>query len=408
MPWKVTQAMNERVKFISAHLARDESIAELCLRFGISRPTAHKWINRYRNGGVENLTERSRAPRSNPKRVEPRMIAAVVAMRKRHPRWGPKKIHALLLCQTADVVVPAVSTIGEILKREGLVKKRRRRLRSSRYARPLGGYDASNSIWCIDFKGHFPVGNDRCHPLTVTDGFSRFIVMCEALHRPLARNVQRALTQAFITYGLPDAIRTDNGPPFSSLAPGGLSHLAVWWARLGIRHERIMPGRPDQNGRHERMHLTLKAETAQPPRSNWRSQRAAFERFVTEYNNERPHEALGQRTPREFYRPSLRSYPKVLPSIEYPEHMETAVAYPNGIISFEGVQWYLTNCLGGQTVGLESCGSDRWKVYFGRQLLGVIDTSAAEERGRRRHAVMVRDDGLVTMTAKKKRRFYGR
>lgn len=400
--------MSERVKFIAAHLAGDETISELCERFGISRPTAHKWINRYRDGGVEALAERTRAPKTHPNCVAPRMVEAVLAIRKRHPRWGPKKIRVLLLREPGPRRVPAASTIGEILRRHGLIKPKRRRLRNSRYSKPLGGYDGPNAVWCIDFKGHFAVRGERCHPLTVTDGFSRFILLCKALRRPLTRHVQLELEQAFRRYGLPEAIRTDNGPPFSSLAPGGLSHLAVWWTRLGIRHERILPGRPDQNGRHERMHLTLKSETAKPPRSSWRSQQAAFAKFVDEYNNERPHEALSQKTPREFYQPSLREFPLCLPQVVYPQHMETAIAYPNGIISVEGVQWYVSHCLRNQTLGLDPCGNDRWKVYFGHILLGVIDPRTAEERGCRRHATMIRADGDVSMIGKKRRRFYGR
>ncbi|NIM21254.1 MAG: DDE-type integrase/transposase/recombinase, partial [Candidatus Latescibacteria bacterium] len=216
--------------------------------------------------------------------------------------------------------MPAASTIGEVLRKHGLCKKRRRIRRSSPYNERLGNYDSPNAVWCADFKGHFAVCGDRCHPLTISDGCSRYLLVCRALRRPLFKPTQKIFKSAFREFGLPDAIRTDNGPPFSTLAPGGLSRLAVWWIRLGIRPERIQPGRPEQNGRHERMHSTLKSETAKPPRASFRAQQRAFDRFREEYNEIRPHEALGQEVPASHYRPSNRPYPRELPQIDYPEH----------------------------------------------------------------------------------------
>jgi transposase InsO family protein len=284
-------------------------------------------------------------------------------------------------------VVPAASTIGDILKRHGMVRPRRRARRSSPYGDRLRPYDAPNTVWCADFKGWFPLGGRRggewCHPLTISDGYSRYLLRCRALRRPLTWPVRRVFESAFCEFGLPQAIRTDNGSPFSTLAPGGLSRLAVWWIRLGIRPERIMPGRPEQNGRHERMHRTLKAETTRPPRSSFPAQQRAFDRFQIEYNEVRPHDALGLDVPASLYRPSSRSYPRYLPHPEYPRHFETRMAYPNGVISLGTTQWYVSTCLAGERVGLEPLESGLWRVHFGSVPIGVIDPRRADDRSKR-------------------------
>jgi len=284
--------MNERVKFIARYLQNEESFVVMCEDAGISRKTGDKWVDRYEQGGVGALVDQSRAPRSHPHAVSAAMIDAIVALRRRHPRWGPRKLLAILRRRQPGPAWPVASTVGDILRRRGLVRPRRRRRYSAPYAERLREYAAPKAIWCADFKGHFPVGDARCHPLTIMDGFSRYLLRCQALKRPLFMQTRWVFESAFREFGLPQTIRTDNGAPFSTLAAGGLSRLAVWWIRLGIRPERIVPGRPDQNGRHERMHSTLKAETARPPRSSFRAQRHAFERFRREYNHERPHEAL--------------------------------------------------------------------------------------------------------------------
>jgi transposase InsO family protein len=254
--------MNERVKFIARYLAKEAPLTVLCDEAGVSRKTGYKWIERYEAGGAAALIDRSRAPRSHPQAVPAELVERIVAVRHRHPRWGPRKLLAILRRHEPTRRWPATSTVGDILRREGLVRPRRRRRCSEPYGERLAEYAAPNAIWCADFKGHFAVGSRRCHPLTISDGFRRFLLRCEGMARPLSDPVQAVFESAFREFGLPDAIRTDNGPPFSTLAAGGLSRLAVWWIRLGIRPERILPGRPDQNGRHERMHSTLKAETA--------------------------------------------------------------------------------------------------------------------------------------------------
>lgn len=394
MPWARTDWMSERVKFVAAHLRCEDSFTDLCRDFGISRKTGYKWIRRYEIEGPAALEDRSRAPHRHPQATPEPVAEAILALRRRHPRWGPRKLRVVLYRQHPRMALPATSTIGEILKRNGLVRKRRRIRRSSPYGEPLRQYDAPNAVWCADFKGHFAIGEQRCHPLTISDGFSRYLLRCQALRRPLFRNVRQVFESAFREYGMPRAIRTDNGPPFSSLAPGGLSRLAVWWIRLGIRPERIMPGRPDQNGRHERMHGTLKAETAKPPRSSFRAQQRAFDRFQVEYNQERPHEALGQEVPAYYYRRSQRRFPNYLTHVQYPSHFETRPAYPNGVISFGAAQWYVSGCLAGQRVGLEPIDGGCYRVYFGAIALGLLDPRRFDERRRRQFGrlIPIRDD----------------
>jgi len=383
--------MSERVKFIAAYLEREASFSDLCLDFGISRKTGYKWVRRYQAEGVTALEEISRAPHAHPNAIASDIVQSIVAIRGQHPRWGPRKVRVVLKRQRPRIELPAASTIGDILKRQGLVRPRRRVRRSSPYADRLRQYVAPNAVWCADFKGCFPVGGvggERCHPLTISDGYSRFLLRCRGLRRPLSQYARRVFESAFHEYGLPRAIRTDNGPPFSTLAPGGLSRLSIWWIRLGIRPERIMPGRPEQNGRHERMHRTLKAETARPPRSSFSAQQRAFDRFQLEYNEQRPHEALGQAVPASLYRPSLRSYPRQLPEPEYPACFERRVAYPNGVISFGTTQWYVSACLAGERLGLEPCDDGRWRVHFGWVPIGWLDLKRATDRGTRRFGML--------------------
>jgi transposase InsO family protein len=396
--------MNERVKFIAGYLEKDQSFSDLCHYFGVSRKTGYKWIDRYEANGIEALRDRSRAPHSHPHALSQVMRERILAVRKKHPRWGPRKLIVLMKRHEPGLILPAASTVGEVLRKHGVAHPRRRIRRSPRFHERLGDYDAPNSIWCADFKGHFPVSGKRCHPLTITDGFSRFLIRCQAMRRPLFAPVQREFESAFREYGLPDAIRTDNGAPFSSLAPAGLSRLAVWWIRLGIRPERILPGRPDQNGRHERMHSTLKAETAKPPRSSFSTQQRAFGRFQAEYNDIRPHEALEQAVPSSLYRPSLKSFPKRLPELEYPSHFQVCKAYPNGVISFQSTQWITSSCLRNEWVGLEEVGNDCWKVYCGPLPIGILDLRRAKERRDRQFGPMIRLDGNIT--SRKGRRPY--
>jgi transposase InsO family protein len=399
--------MSERMKFIAAYLEYEARFTDLCCDFGVSRKTGYKWVRRYERDGAGALEDLSRAPHAHPNAIRENVVHAILSIRRRHPRWGPRKLQVILKRQQPRMVLPAASTIGDILKRNGLVRPRRRIRRSSPYGDRLRLYDAPNAVWCADFKGCFPLGGrdgERCHPLTISDGFSRYLLRCRALRRPLHRCAKGVFESAFREYGMPRAIRTDNGPPFSTLAPGGLSRLSVWWIRLGIRPERIRPGRPDQNGRHERMHSTLKAETAKPPRSSFSAQQRAFDRFQDEYNGERPHEALGQQVPGSLYRPSLRSFPTYLPHPQYPEHFETRKAYPNGMISFGSTQWYVSVCLADQLVGLEPTEGGCWRVHFGWVPIGLLDSRRATERRDRHfgHLIPIHD------SSRRRRPPYGR
>ncbi len=394
--------MNERVKFIAAYLEEEESFSDLCEGFSISRKTGYKWVERYEKEGIAALMDQSRAPHSHPNAVDKQTERLILSEREKHPNWGPKKLVVILERKYPEIILPAPSTAGQILKRNGCIRKRRRRIYSSPNPEVLRQYEAANSVWCADFKGHFPVGGKKCNPLTISDGFSRYLLRCEGLRRPLHAFAQPVFESAFREYGLPDAIRTDNGAPFSTLAPGGLSRLAIWWIKLGIRPERIMPGRPDQNGRHERMHRTLKAEAAQPPRANFKLQQKAFKHFVKEYNYVRPHEALAQQTPATAYRKSLRPYPKRLPEPDYPSHFKVLKTYPNGVISFNHSQWITSSVLKDEWVGLEEVADDRWKVYFGPVPLGIIDARLAKQRGGRLFGALVRLDGEITSRTRRK------
>jgi transposase InsO family protein len=405
--------MNERVRFVAAMLEGEETFVELCERFGISRKQGYKWKERYEGGGVTALADRSRAPRCHPQAVSADVIQLLVNARKAHPTWGPRKLVVVIGRHHPKAKLPAASTVGEILKKLGLVGRRKRVRRSDRYGSPLRAYDAPNRVWCADFKGHFEVAGKRCHPLTVTDGFSRYLLCCKAQARPLSVPTQQSFENTFREYGLPDAIRTDNGAPFSTLAAAGLSRLAVWWIRLGIRPERIEPGRPDQNGRHERMHKTLKEETARPPRGSMRAQQRCFDKFREEYNNVRPHEALGQATPSALYTPSLRTFPAKLPEPEYPSHFEVYRTYQtNCVITWHNIQWYTSCCLRGETIGLEEVDNDRAKVFFGHILIGMLDASNVHMLKNRRSfgtmGTMLRTDGEVTSRTQRRRRPYRR
>lgn len=308
MPWKASSLVQQRQKFIDEYMMQEGSVAELARRFEISRKTAYKWIDRFL-AGCE-LSDRSRRPRSSPRAVRAEIEDAIVAARRLKPRWGPRKLRAALERANPRVELPSVGTFALIFKRNGLVVPRRRRHRTPPSSAPLSHATGPNFLWCIDFKGDFLVGKRRCYPLTVTDAYSRYLIACVALSHTHVGRVRRALLEAFEQFGLPDAIRSDNGSPFASRAPAGLSALSVWWLKLGIRHERIEPGKPQQNGRHERMHLTLKLDTAMPPCGSLRAQQRAFDYFRREYNELRPHEALGNRVPADFYERSTRMLPE--------------------------------------------------------------------------------------------------
>ncbi len=350
-------------------------MAELSRRYGVSRPTGYKWAERYEARGWEGLQDESRAPHQHPNAIAEGVEEAILELRRTHPTWGPRKLRARLERARPQWSWPVASTIGALLKREGLVAPRGRRRKTPPYAQPFAAAGTCNAVWCSDFKGWFRTGDGRrCDPLTMSDAYSRYLLRCQAVGRADGEHVRAVLEAAFREYGLPEAMRTDNGPPFAAPSLGGLSRLAVWWIRLGIRPERIAPGQPEQNGRHERMHRTLKAETASPPAADRRAQQRAFDRFRREYNEERPHEALGQQTPASLYAPSPREYPARLQEMAYPAGCVLRRVREHGVISWKDHNVFLTHALSGEVVGLEALDERYYRVYFGPLLLGTFDS----------------------------------
>ncbi|MEZ5357820.1 MAG: leucine zipper domain-containing protein [Candidatus Zixiibacteriota bacterium] len=369
--------MDERIKFIGMYLEEVYTMTTLCLHFGISRKTGYKWLNRYRSEGAEGLNERSRAPYHQARKTPPEIEAAILAAaRSGLVKKGPKKVRRILELTDPAIAWPAVSTIGAILKRHGLVVPRKRRRKSPPYEYPLAGCDYPNAVWSADLKGWFLTRNgDRCDPLTITDNYSRYILRCQLVRPATHHSMQPVFEHAFREFGVPVAIRTDNGAPFATTAVGGLSRLSVWWIRLGIIPERIMPGKPQQNPRHERMHRTLKHDTCKPPQSTWERQQAVFDQFCYEFNHERPHESIDQRFPAELYQSSPRPYPEILPEMGYPDDMVTRKVHHQGDIKWKGKHLYLTEILAGQTIGLRQVTEQRLDIYFGPIRLAQLDVA---------------------------------
>lgn len=338
MPWKETDAVDQRLRFVADYLRQEWSFAELCRRYGVSRPTGYKWVSRYVEEGPAGLRDRKRAPVRHPNATAAPLVELVLEARKAHPTWGPRKLLPWLARRYPGLKLPAASTVGTILRRHGLTA-RRRRARAGSPASHLGRQDVPNASWSIDFKGQFRVGGALCYPLTLLDGCSRFLVRCQGLPHPRTAYVQPVMEAAFREFGLPDAIRSDNGAPFASRGFTGLTKLSAWWLRLGIRLDRTRPGSPQDNGRLERLHRTLKADACRPPRANMEQQQVAFATFRREYNHERPHEALDMDTPACRYEPSARPYPSRPPKPEYPPDAQVRRVHPNGQTCFAG--WLL-------------------------------------------------------------------
>lgn len=371
MPWQEVCPMQERMRFMTAVLAEDDSMAALCEQFGVSRKTGYKWLARYHERGPAGLEEVSHAPQRVPWAITQAQADAIVSVRRSHPTWGPKKLRAILGRRAPQQPWPAPSTIGE---REGLSAARKRRRGASPNPSPLRAPLGPNELWCIDYKGWFRTGDRvRCDPLTVTDDFSRYLLCTRVVTALTGERCRGELERVFREYGLPRAIRSDNGAPFASVGAGGLSQLSVWWIKLGIFPERIQPGEPQQNGRHERMHRTLKAETTKPPAENSAAQQRRFDRFRAEFNHQRPHEALGQTPPAEHYRASLRTYPRRLEDPTYPADYELRRVRNRGEIKWQGELIYISQALTSEVIGL--CENDHGdaQLYFGPVPLGVID-----------------------------------
>jgi transposase InsO family protein len=374
MPWKETSTLEQRKQLITRWQRGEEAIAELCREYGISRQTAYKWIGRFKDCGEAGLQELSRAPHQPAWTMPERRAEQIVAVRQQHPRWGPRKILAYLQTKHPNSPWPAPSSVGALLKREGLVVGRKKRLRVPPYSQPLAHAEEPNRVWCTDFKGWFVCGDgQRCDPLTTTDACSRFLLRCQHVPKTDGIHVRSVFEAMFREYGLPEAIRSDNGAPFASRAPGGLSRLSMWWLQLGIRHERIEAGCPQQNGRHERMHQTLKQETASPPRPNLRRQQEAFRAFEREYNYERPHEALNNRTPSQVYVASSRSYPSRLPELEYPAGAQLRWVSQQGSVKWKSRRTFISEVFGRQAIGLVEVDDELFELYYGPVFLGWLD-----------------------------------
>lgn len=374
MPWKETCVMNQRIQFISDWLSETYTVTSLCEYYEISRPTAYKWLRRYEALGLDGLKEQSRRPHQHPQAIAGDLKQSIIEEKLRHQSWGPKKVMDYLRRTQPARPWPADSTAGEILKRAGLVKRRRRRHRVGADHQPFQHCDRSNRVWSADFKGEFRLGNRRwCYPLTITDNFSRYLLACRGLPGTGYAGVRPWWEWVFREYGLPEAIRTDNGAPFATQALGGISQLSKWWIQLGIKPERIRPGRPSQNGRHERMHRSLKAATAVPPSQTLVLQQRRFDGFVREYNEDRSHEALQRCTPAQRYTPSSRTYPEKLKSVTYDTDKAVRRVRHNGEIKWHGRLFYVSQVLVRENVGLFPVNEWQWRVYYGFYPLGILD-----------------------------------
>jgi putative transposase len=375
MPWSETCCMEERARFVLAALEGWTSMSDLCEKHGVSRRIGYKWLARYEVGGLAALEDHRRAPRRQAKATPPEVVGKLIELRQQRPTWGPKKIRARLELLHPELSWPAPSTIGEILRREGLVPKRTRK------KRPQGAWrssrtaaDAPNRVWTADFKGEFRLGSAQlCYPLTIVDAHSRYLLACQALPSTGTRGARATFERVFRDYGLPEVIRTDNGTPFRSRAVAGLSQLAVWWIQLGIQLEWSRPSHPQDNGAHERMHRTLKAEATKPGRATPELQQRAFNRFVSIYNEERPHEALGQKTPGSIYKPASRRMPARIADLKYPEHFLRRKISAHGQVRWRKRAYFVSETLNRQTVGLEHLGEGTFSIYFGPVYLGRLD-----------------------------------
>jgi len=375
--------MDERVMFIADYLRDELSVAELCRRYEISRKTGYKWLERYDDEGIVGLKERSHAPHDCPHRMSEAVAEAVVGVRTSHPSWGPRKVRAWLLDHRPLGYWPAASTMGELFDQRGLTIRRKRR-RCVPPSAPFQDCLAANDIWSVDFKGWFRTADgQRCDPLTLSDGHSRYLLRCQAVERPSGTFVWPVFDAAFREFGLPKTMRSDNGPPFASCAAGGLSQLSVRLIKAGVIPERIEPGKPQQNGRLERFHLTLKRETASPPAANHRAQQRRFDAFRTLYNEERPHEALKQTPPARHYAASLRRYSGRLREPDYPDDCVVRRVRSNGEIKWHGELIFISDVLVGEPVACEETDAGNWCLRYGPIELGSIDHRSRLVRSRR-------------------------
>jgi transposase InsO family protein len=365
--------MDQKTQFIADYLRKTLSLTELCELYGVSRKTGYKWIERYLTSGPSGLEDRSRKPGSSPHQTPQHVVEALIEVRGRHPSWGAKKLLSILHKRHPSWALPGRSTVCDLLRRHGLVPKKRHPRHIGHPGKPTTLIAAPNEVWSADFKGQFKTGDGLyCYPLMVADGYSRFLLGCQALSSTRVAEAKPVFTRLFKAFGLPKRLRTDNGVPFTTNTLGRRSQLSAWWVRLGIFPEFIEPGKPQQNGRHERMHRTLKAETTRPPARTRRAQQLKFDRFREEFNCQRPHEALDMQPPASCYEPSPRQMPNRLPPLEYPDRFEVRYVSANG-----GIRWHhqwvnVSHICIGEYVGLEEIDDGVWNVYFGPLTLGRL------------------------------------
>ncbi len=378
MPWIQRTPMEQRKRMIEALLDGHMGVTQASRIWGVSRKTVYKWLKRFQAEGIAGLADRSHAAHTCPHRTPDEVAEAIEDVRRAHPWWGPRKVLAFMRRHGiyADRL-PAASTAGDILKRAGLVPKRRRRRRPAQGPRPGVAAQHPNHVWCADFKGEFRTRDGRlCYPLTIMDQYSRYLLACEALSSTKHEPTRAVFERLFREHGMPCVIRTDNGCPFGSASMFGLSRLTLWWMKLGILHDPIEPGKPQQNGSHERMHRTLKTETARPPASNASEQQARFDAFRWEYNHERPHEAIGMRTPADIWTPSPRGMPSGPVRPQYEGHMVIRRVRHCGEIKFKGRLLFLSEVLAGELVALEEVEDGIWRILlYGTELARLDERS---------------------------------
>lgn len=375
MPWKVSGVVEKRKEFLAEYATGEWTMTDLCRAYGITRPTGYAVLRRWQRAGEAGLEEQSRAARRHPNRTPREIEARVLELRRKYPKWGGRTLKELLSKQEPAIAWPAASTIGAMLQREGLAHARKKRRRTPPCTQPFQSVEGPNDSWCADFKGWFCTGDgERIDPLTITDSWSRYLLRCQAVEKTNTERARAIFEAAFREYGMPRAIRTDNGVPFASVTVAGLSRLSVWWIKLGIVPERIEPGHPEQNGRHERMHRTLKEATASPAAAERWAQQRAFDEFRQQYNEVRPHQALAMRTPSQLYQSSPRPYPARVPEAEYGSGLLVRRIHSRGQMLWRQQEVYLSEVLTGETIGLEPIDERYYRVYLAWMPLARFDS----------------------------------
>ena len=376
MPWKESRIVDQRLQFLSSYQQKEMSLSDLCREFGVSRPTGYRWINRYKEVGPEGLLDRSRKPHGCSHATSEATENAILALRSKHPSWGARKLKARLEKVQPRVNWPAASTFGNILHRADLTNPKQKKRRTTPCSEPFSEVTAPNQLWCMDFKGYFSTGDGtRCDPFTITDAHSRYLIRCQTVSRMDLSQVVAVCEAAMREYGMPARIRTDNGAPFAGTGLLGLSKLSLSWTKMGIVHERIQPGRPQQNGRHERMHRTLKEDTTKPPALTLRLQQKKFDRFRQIFNHERPHEGLNNETPASLYQRSSIMFPRVLTPFTYPRGFQTRRVNTSGDISWHKDRVFISQVFSFEDLGFEEMDEEIFRVYFREIELGELDVT---------------------------------